>query len=236
MSRADKAALTKGADVIRKAERERDGTLAGVVRRIARLHGEILAAAKMSLEKAIKIGELLSRVRASRKGKWLLWLDGHVPFTRQTACNYIRCFERRDELECKNVLHLSDAYALLCRPTKATGSTQRKRRCSNEAVEQLVSKGIAKDERTAREILRKREEEAEEPEPEPEPKPKPEPDSKPELQAPKGWTPAALEESDLTDEELSVVKHAREYLTSTPRGRCEVFLRYIRENLECGRG
>jgi hypothetical protein len=32
MSRANKAALTKGAEAIRKAERERDGTLAGVAR------------------------------------------------------------------------------------------------------------------------------------------------------------------------------------------------------------
>ena len=96
-----------------------------------------------------------------------------------------------------------------------------------------MSKGIAKDQREARELLRKREEEAEAVEA-PEPEPKPEPDSKPELQAPNAWTPPVLEENDLTDAELAVVKHVREYLTSTPEGRCEAFLRYIRENLECG--
>jgi hypothetical protein len=50
-----------------------------------------------------------------------------VPFTRQTACNYIRCFERRDELECKNVLHLSDAYQFLALPAKAIKVTTQER-------------------------------------------------------------------------------------------------------------
>jgi hypothetical protein len=74
MSRADKAALAKGAEAIRKADAKGklDGTLGAVAKEIRRLHDEILSAAKTSLEKAIRVGELLSRVRASRKGRWLL--------------------------------------------------------------------------------------------------------------------------------------------------------------------
>src|SRR2546423_1652139 len=125
MSRADKTALAAGAEAIPKAERERDGTLAGVVKQITRLHGEILAAAKMSLEKAIKIGELLCRVRASRKGKWLLWLNENVLFSDRTARNYISCFNRRDELKLENVSNLSDAYALLCAPGKGESTAKR---------------------------------------------------------------------------------------------------------------
>src|SRR2546427_7821935 len=107
----------KGACVVKsKASTQLDGTLGAVVKEIVKLHDEILTAARTSLSKAIRIGELLSRVRASRKGKWLKWLDENAPFTRQTASNYIRCFERRADLECKNVLHLSDAYAFLALP------------------------------------------------------------------------------------------------------------------------
>jgi hypothetical protein len=230
MSLKDKDKLAAGALAIRKAERERDGTLAGVTKEIVRLHGEVFATAKTTLQKAIRIGELLSRVRSSRKGKWLVWLKESVPFSDQTARNYVRVYEHRDDPKFKTVLNPSDAYALLCTPKSANlaglGDHKPKRR--SEAAEQLVSRGIAKDARAAREMLRKRKEE-----PNPE-KPKPEPDSKPELPAPKGWTPPLLEESDLTDEELGVVRHVREYLASTPKGRCEGFLRYVRENLECG--
>lgn len=98
-----------------------DGTIQSVVREISRLHGEILAEARTSLTKAIRIGELLCRVRDSRKGKWLAWLKDNVPFSDQTARNYIRCFDRRADLEFKNVLNLSDAYAFLCTPKKPDG-------------------------------------------------------------------------------------------------------------------
>ena len=131
MSRTDKTALAAGAEAIRKAERERDGTLAGVVKQITRLHGEILAAAKMSLEKALKIGELLSRVRVSRKGKWLAWIKDSVPFSDQTARNYIRVYEQRDDPRFKNVLNLSDAYSLLCAPDKKARPAQQLENVSN---------------------------------------------------------------------------------------------------------
>jgi len=236
-SQSDIAKLAAGAAKIHKAQRELqgskvgkrlDGTLTSVARELTRLHNKMMAAARTTLEDAIKAGELLIRVRASRKGQWLKWIETNVPFSHDTARNYIGLYERRDDLKLRTFRNLREAYALLYPPKQARA------RVVDPAAEQLVSKGIAKDERTARDRLRKREEEAEAME-----EPKSEPDSKPELPAdktPKVWTPAVLGESDLTDEELSVVKHVREYLTSTPMERCEVFLRYIRENLECGRG
>jgi hypothetical protein len=203
-----------------------DGTLGAVAKEIARLHGDILSAARMSLEKAIRIGELLTRVKASRKGKWLLWLKEHAPFDQKTAWRYMHCYDNRGKLG--NVPNLTAAYEILALPDPQKPKRERR----SKAVEQLVSKGIAKDARAAREMLRKREEEAEEPKPEP--KPRLEPDSGSGLPAPRGWTPGMLEGNDLTDEELGVVKRVREYLAGTSKGRCEVFLRYIRENLECG--
>ena len=98
--------------------RQLDGTLGALVKEISRLHGEILTAARTSLTKAIRIGELLSRVRASRKGKWLLWLKDNVRFSDQTARNYIRVYGQRDDPQFKNVLNLTDAYTLLCAPAK----------------------------------------------------------------------------------------------------------------------
>jgi hypothetical protein len=118
-----------------------DGTLCAVTKEIARLHGDILSAARMSLEKAIRIGELLSRVRASRKGKWLAWLKDNAPFSQKTAWRYMECFDRRDELQLVNVTNLSDAYALLL-PAKATGNAQR--RSANGRAEN-VSPAIANE-------------------------------------------------------------------------------------------
>src|SRR2546429_112916 len=93
-----------------------EGNIDSTAREIVRLHTEILSAARASLEKAIHIGRLLARIRASRKGKWLLWLESNVPFSQKTAYNYISCFERRAELKLVNVTSLSDAYALLLPP------------------------------------------------------------------------------------------------------------------------
>ena len=121
MSRAVNAA--KGAEAIHKAARERDGTVAGVVRQITRLHGEIFEAARTTLTKAIKIGELLTRVRASRKGNWLKWIDDNLPFSHDSALRYVRCYEQRHDPRLRNVRNLSNAYGILCAP-KTTG-TQR---------------------------------------------------------------------------------------------------------------
>jgi hypothetical protein len=100
-----------------------DGRLSSVVKEIAKLHSEILTAARTSLSKAIRVGELLSRIRASRKGKWLKWIAGSAPFSERTARNYLRCFKCRAMLESASVADLNEAYALLSAPVKE--STQR---------------------------------------------------------------------------------------------------------------
>jgi len=81
---------------------------------ITRLHSEILEAARTSVDKAIRIGELLTQEKDKLDhGQWLPWLKANVPFTRATAANYMRCWERREELKCKTVLHLGEAYRIL---------------------------------------------------------------------------------------------------------------------------
>ncbi len=84
---------------------------------ITRLHQEILSAARTSLEKAIRVGELLSTIKGNLKhGEWLPWLAANVPFTDRTARNYLRVFQNRDRLKSESVSDLADAYRLLAPP------------------------------------------------------------------------------------------------------------------------
>src|SRR6476619_6513834 len=84
------------------------------VSEINRLHGEICQAARTTIEKAVRIGELLSAQKAGlQHGQWLPWLHANVKFSRQTADNYRRIYEKREELKLLNVGNLSDAYRLL---------------------------------------------------------------------------------------------------------------------------
>jgi hypothetical protein len=87
------------------------------VNEIIQLHNEIGQYLKMSLDKAIRIGELLTEQKASLKhGEWLPWIDANLPFSRQTADNYRRCYEDKDKL--LSVGNLTDAYKLLSAPNK----------------------------------------------------------------------------------------------------------------------
>jgi hypothetical protein len=90
------------------------------VKEIARLHSEIMLAAKTSLKKAIRIGEILTSQKQSLKhGEWLPWIEKNLSFTVRTAQNYVRCWERRADLNTQSVAYLSDAIRLLAKPTDA---------------------------------------------------------------------------------------------------------------------
>lgn len=88
---------------------------------IRQLHSEIISAAKTSLEKAIRIGQLLAEQKAKlAHGQWTPWLESNVPFTDRTARNYIRLWDERDRLKTETVSDLSEAYKLLAPPPAAT--------------------------------------------------------------------------------------------------------------------
>jgi hypothetical protein len=112
---------------------QRDGTIDGAANEIRRLHADVILAAKTALAKAIKIGELLYRIRASRQGEWLLWLQANMPFTHRTALNYMECYNRRDELEAAHITNLKDAYALLLPPVSPSKSTKKVETSFNRA-------------------------------------------------------------------------------------------------------
>jgi hypothetical protein len=81
---------------------------------ICQLHADIVGNLKMSLEKAIQIGELLTEQKKELKhGQWGHWIRKNVPFTQATAANYMRIYEHREEFKFKNDLNLSEAYGQL---------------------------------------------------------------------------------------------------------------------------
>ena len=86
------------------------------------LHGEIIDAVRMSLKKAIRIGEILFRIKKTcRHGNWHNFITEHLPFDCRTASNYMGCYQRRNELlksEIVSDLSLSEAYRKLRSPSK----------------------------------------------------------------------------------------------------------------------
>src|SRR5262245_54946552 len=89
-------------------------TLTKKAQEIVKLHRELLSSLKMTIEKAIRIGELLIQAKAEMKhGQWLPWLKNNVPFTTVTAQSYMRCFDHKAELKSKSILHLTDAYSFI---------------------------------------------------------------------------------------------------------------------------
>jgi hypothetical protein len=86
---------------------------------IKKLHNELLALRETVFGKAVRIGELLVANKAAfgKHGRWLKWLKKNITFSDQTARNYIRIYENRDDPKFKSVLNLTDAYALLAKKT-----------------------------------------------------------------------------------------------------------------------
>jgi len=90
---------------------------AGAVKEICTLHAEIFQAARKTIAKAIRIGELLTITKAGLKhGEWLPWVKENLPFSQTTASNYMRVFCGREKLA--TVANLTGAYRMLNEPTK----------------------------------------------------------------------------------------------------------------------
>lgn len=86
---------------------------------IIALHGEIITAARSTLDKAIRIGELLTEQKAQLKhGQWLPWVKGNLPFSHNTASRYMSVYARRDEISHSGKFELTDAYRLLAAPAR----------------------------------------------------------------------------------------------------------------------
>ena len=116
-----------------------DGESAAPV--INRLHAEICDAARTTIDKAIRIGQLLTEQKARLKhGQWLPWLETNVEFSRQTADNYRRIYDRREELKSLNIGNLTDAYAATLPEKAAENSPKITRTEAEEFTEELARK------------------------------------------------------------------------------------------------
>lgn len=81
---------------------------------IVRLHSEVVGHLRQSLEKAIRIGLLLSEQKQLLKhGEFTPWLEANIPFTDRTARNYMRLYRERDRIKTETVSDLKGAYAFL---------------------------------------------------------------------------------------------------------------------------
>ncbi|MGB2863071.1 MAG: DUF3102 domain-containing protein [Sedimentisphaerales bacterium] len=84
------------------------------VNEIVVLHGEICGLLKMSITKAIRIGQLLIEQKESlRHGEFGRWIEKNLPFSDRTARNYMKIYENRNLLKSENISVLSEGYKLL---------------------------------------------------------------------------------------------------------------------------
>jgi hypothetical protein len=98
----------------RDGSRTMDKVMKNTIQEITRLHSEIAGHMRMSLEKAIRIGELLREQKSKQKhGSFTSWVVNNVPFTHRTAQMYMKLYNSRDKLKNESVSLLKDAYQLL---------------------------------------------------------------------------------------------------------------------------
>jgi len=106
------------------------------IQEIARLHAEIVGHLRMSLDKAIRIGQLLTEQKKSLKhGEFTPWLKANIPFTDRTARNYMRLHQERDRIKTETVSDLAGAYHLLTEPKPLAG-VEKIMHCYADAVNQ----------------------------------------------------------------------------------------------------
>lgn len=84
---------------------------------IRQLHDEINGIGRAALDKAIRIGELLTAKKADLgHGKWLPWVESEALFSARTATRYLGLYENREKVKSASVSDLTEAYRLLAPP------------------------------------------------------------------------------------------------------------------------
>jgi hypothetical protein len=84
------------------------------IEEIRRLHNEIFNSLKMSLEKAIRVGQLLTEQKENLKhGEFTAWVTSNLSFTDRTARNYMKVYRERNKFKTETVSDLTGAYRLL---------------------------------------------------------------------------------------------------------------------------
>jgi hypothetical protein len=77
-------------------------------------HERIIHVLSNTVHDAIAIGKFLTEQKSTLShGEWIPWIEANLTFDRRTATNYMRLFEKRDELKWETISHLTDAYRQL---------------------------------------------------------------------------------------------------------------------------
>lgn len=89
-----------------KNKQKADGQ--SIVAEINRLHGEVGEGLRLTVEKAIRIGELLSEQKDRLShGEWLPWIEANLKFPVRTAQRYMACWQNRERLNTSSTTHLT---------------------------------------------------------------------------------------------------------------------------------
>jgi len=84
------------------------------IQEINHLHGEIFGAVRMTLDKAIRIGELLVKCKADiPHGEWMQWMKDNLEFSRFSAERYMKVYEHKAEVKMSSLLNLWEAEQAL---------------------------------------------------------------------------------------------------------------------------
>jgi len=87
------------------------------IEEITKLHYEICDSLKITIDKAIRIGELLFEQKEKLKhGEFIPWIQKNLPFSDRTARRYMTVFDNREKLKTDRVSNLNTAYKLLEEP------------------------------------------------------------------------------------------------------------------------
>ena len=94
--------------------------------KITELHNQLEQLMRTTLDKAIEIGGLLAEQKAELPhGQWGQWVADNLPFSDRVARDYMRFYERRDELKTANLADLTEARKYIAGPeTKAQTTKQ----------------------------------------------------------------------------------------------------------------
>jgi len=81
---------------------------------VLQLHAEIGESFRMSVEKAIRIGELLTSIKQRiGHGQWGSWVEENLPFSQRSAERYMALTAVQIKIDSVSDLSLFDAYRLL---------------------------------------------------------------------------------------------------------------------------
>lgn len=95
-----------------------------VIEEISVLHNDIKSLMQETFQKALRLGELLTDVKARLPhGSFIGWIENNCPFSRYTAHRYMIIYEKRGELETQCITNLSQAYKWLGKCSTVTHLT-----------------------------------------------------------------------------------------------------------------